>query len=86
MRDTRSDQGRACAFVYRQRPGARATLNGSLEDEHLFRRAFTTKGQGRGLGTYGAKLIAERHLGATLGFDSDPSTGTTFTVTLPHRP
>jgi nitrogen-specific signal transduction histidine kinase len=52
----------------------------------IFQRAFTTKGQGRGLGTYGARLIAERHLGATLRFDSDPSTGTTFTLTLPPRP
>jgi signal transduction histidine kinase len=52
----------------------------------VFQRAFSTKGQGRGLGTYGAKLIAERHLGATLRFDSDPSTGTTFTLTLPNRP
>ncbi len=32
----------------------------------VFQRAFTTKGRGRGLGTFGAKLIAERYLGATL--------------------
>jgi hypothetical protein len=50
----------------------------------IFQRAFTTKGPGRGLGAYGAKLIAERHLGATLRFDSEPSTGTVFTLALPR--
>lgn len=48
----------------------------------VFQRGFTTRGRGRGLGTYSAKLIAERHLGGTLEFLSAPSLGTTFTLHL----
>lgn len=49
----------------------------------IFRRAFSTKGRGRGLGTYGAKLFAESYLGGTVGFDSQEGEGTTFFVSLP---
>lgn len=49
----------------------------------LFQRGFTTKGEGRGLGLYGAKLITERYLGGEIGFASNEEEGTTFQVTLP---
>jgi signal transduction histidine kinase len=49
----------------------------------VFQRAFTTKGRGRGLGTFGSRLIAERYLGARLTFDSAPGAGTTFRLVLP---
>lgn len=49
----------------------------------VFQRSFSTKGRGRGLGTYGSKLIAEQFLGGRLGFDVTAD-GTTFTLTLPH--
>ena len=49
----------------------------------IFRRAFSTKGRGRGLGTYGAKLFAEGYLGGTVGFGSQEGEGTTFFVSLP---
>ncbi|MBL8142027.1 MAG: HAMP domain-containing histidine kinase [Acidobacteria bacterium] len=49
----------------------------------IFQRAFSTKGPGRGLGTYSARLIAEQYLGATLSFDSRPLFGTTFTIAWP---
>jgi hypothetical protein len=50
----------------------------------VFRRSFSTKSPvGRGIGTYSAKLIAERYLGGTLTFTSSEGEGTTFTVTLP---
>ncbi len=49
----------------------------------LFQRGFTTKGDGRGLGLYGAKLLAEGYLGGTIGFDSDVDSGTVFYVDVP---
>ncbi len=49
----------------------------------VFQRSFSTKGgTGRGLGTFGAKLLTERYLGGRIGFTSTPGEGTTFTVTL----
>jgi len=52
----------------------------------IFKRSFTTKGAGRGLGTYGARLLSERYLGGTIRFESSPETGTTFTATYPLSP
>ncbi|WP_300163631.1 HAMP domain-containing sensor histidine kinase [Solidesulfovibrio sp.] len=49
----------------------------------IFRRAFSTKGAGRGLGTYGMKLFAENYLGGEVGFRSEPASGTVFFVRLP---
>lgn len=49
----------------------------------IFRRAFSTKGRGRGLGTYGMKLFAETYLGGKVGFTTDATAGTTFFVRLP---
>ena len=49
----------------------------------IFQRSFTTKGDGRGLGTYGARLITERYLNGEIRFESLPESGTTFTVSFP---
>jgi signal transduction histidine kinase len=49
----------------------------------IFQRSFSTKGTGRGLGTYGMKLLTERYLCGTVAFTSSPTEGTTFVVTLP---
>jgi signal transduction histidine kinase len=49
----------------------------------IFRRTFSTKGRGRGLGTYGMKLFAESYLGGEVGFSTDAADGTTFFVRLP---
>lgn len=49
----------------------------------VFKRSFSTKGQGRGLGTYSIKLLTENYLGGEAGFSSDDSGGTTFWVRLP---
>ncbi|MGE5610339.1 MAG: sensor histidine kinase, partial [Bacillota bacterium] len=46
----------------------------------VFQRSFSTKGVGRGLGTYSIKLLAERYLKGTVSFKSSPETGTIFTV------
>lgn len=49
----------------------------------IFKRSFTTKGEGRGYGTYGMKLFGERYLGGEIRFHSSPESGTLFTFTLP---
>ena len=49
----------------------------------LFSRTFSTKGIGRGVGTYAMKLFAERYLGGRIQFFTSPDEGTTFTLTLP---
>lgn len=52
----------------------------------IFNRSFSTKGVGRGLGTYSIKLLTERYLGGTADFRSATGEGTTFWVRLPLSP
>ena len=47
---------------------------------HIFQRSFTTKGVGRGLGTYGIKMLVENYLNGRASFDSIEGQGTTFHV------
>lgn len=49
----------------------------------IFTRYFSTKGEGRGLGTWGMKLLAEDYLGGRVSFSSTVEGGTTFTLSLP---
>jgi signal transduction histidine kinase len=49
----------------------------------LFHRSFSTKGEGRGIGTYSVKLLTERYLKGEVLFVSQADTGTLFTVTIP---
>jgi signal transduction histidine kinase len=49
----------------------------------LFQRSFSTKGNGRGLGTYSMKLLSERYLNGSLHLVSSPRHGTTFTARFP---
>jgi len=49
----------------------------------VFERAFSTKGEGRGFGTYGMRLFAENCLGGHIRFTSEPERGTTFFLDLP---
>lgn len=51
--------------------------------EHIFHRSFSTKGHGRGLGTYGLKLLSERFLHGKVGFESDSERGTVFFARFP---
>jgi signal transduction histidine kinase len=44
----------------------------------LFQRSFSTKGIGRGLGTYSMKLLGEKYLKGKVGFESTIENGTTF--------
>jgi signal transduction histidine kinase len=48
----------------------------------LFKRSFSTKGKGRGIGTYSMKLFGEKYLKGKVGFDSSPEKGTTFFIEL----
>ncbi len=50
---------------------------------NLFKRSFTTKGRGRGLGTYAARLFVEDYLGGSIRCESAEGKGTVFTVRLP---
>lgn len=52
----------------------------------LFQRSFSTKGEGRGLGTYSVRLLTENYLGGTVAFRSENGFGTEFRVRLPARP
>jgi len=48
----------------------------------IFQRSFSTKGIGRGLGTYSAKLLVEEYLKGDINFVSSEKTGTIFYVKL----
>ena len=49
----------------------------------IFQRSFTTKGHGRGLGTYSMKIFGENYLKGKVYFRSTEKLGTTFTIELP---
>ncbi len=51
----------------------------------IFKRSFSTRGEGRGIGTYSMKLLGEKYLGGKVGFDSSEAQGTTFWLELPLR-
>jgi PAS domain-containing protein len=49
----------------------------------LFQRSFSTRGKGRGIGTYSMKLFGEKYLKGKVDFSSSPKNGTTFYISLP---
>ena len=49
----------------------------------IFQRSFSTKGTGRGTGTYSVRLFTEAYLKGKASFTSDPREGTIFTVSFP---
>lgn len=51
----------------------------------LFQRSFSTKGEGRGIGTYSIRLFGERYLKGKINFTSREPDGTTFTFTIPKH-
>ena len=51
----------------------------------VFQRSFSTKGVGRGLGTYSIKLLSERYLKGAVTFSSTKSEGTRFLARYPKR-
>lgn len=52
----------------------------------IFQRSFSTKGAGRGLGTYSIKLLTGRYLKGRVSFGTSPASGTTFRAICPHLP
>jgi signal transduction histidine kinase len=52
----------------------------------LFKRSFSTKGSGRGIGTYSMKLLGEKYLKGKVWFQSSPEKGTTFFIAVPKNP
>jgi signal transduction histidine kinase len=60
--------------------------NGTYMQEDIqfqvFQRSFSTKGSGRGIGTYSIKLLSENYLNGKVGFTTSKSGGTEFYVTL----
>jgi signal transduction histidine kinase len=51
----------------------------------IFQRSFSTKGSGRGIGTYSMKLLTEQYLGGEILVESSQENGTTFTVVIPLK-
>jgi nitrogen-specific signal transduction histidine kinase len=51
----------------------------------IFHTSFSTKGNGRGIGTYSMKLIGENYLHGKVGFTSDPERGTEFYIKIPCK-
>ncbi|MBC7964252.1 MAG: PAS domain-containing sensor histidine kinase [Steroidobacteraceae bacterium] len=51
----------------------------------IFQRSYSTKGQGRGIGTYSIKLLSSFLLGA-VNFTSTQENGTVFQATFPQKP
>ncbi|MDJ0664117.1 MAG: ATP-binding protein [Acidimicrobiia bacterium] len=58
----------------------------SSAQRQIFQRSFTTKGRGRGLGTYSSRFITQRYLHGDLQFESSPDDGTTFRAAYPIAP
>ena len=59
-----------------------ATVISASYHQRIFQRDFSTKGSGRGLGTYSMKLLG-RFLSGNVSFESSPEGGTRFTLSLP---
>ncbi len=49
----------------------------------IFQRSFSTKGAGRGLGTYSIKILGEKYLKGKVSFSSEENSGTIFSLELP---
>ena len=50
--------------------------------QQIFQRSFSTKGTGRGLGTYSMKLLGEKFLNGKVSFESSAGAGTVFSLEL----
>ena len=51
----------------------------------VFQRSFSTKGTGRGLGTYSIKLLSEQYLNGKVGFTTSSEEGTIFFGDFPEN-
>lgn len=58
-----------------------AVISTDIQDQ-MFQRSFSTKGEGRGIGTYSVKLFTEEYLNGTVSVTSEEGVGTTIYVQL----
>jgi signal transduction histidine kinase len=65
-------------IIYVQNP----TVMDQSVQLQVFKRSFSTKGKGRGIGTYSVKLFVEKYLGGKVSFVSQEGEGTTFFVEI----
>jgi CheY-like chemotaxis protein len=70
--------GRPAFFVHNE-----AVIPPAHQD-HIFERSYSTKGEGRGIGTYAMKLLGENYLRGQVSFSSSPPGGTVFALVLPR--
>lgn len=61
-----------------------ATAMPAEVQQQVFQRSYSTKGVGRGLGTYSIRLLTRHYLGGEVSFVSNEAEGTVFTVRLPR--
>lgn len=52
----------------------------------IFQRSFSTKGSGRGIGTYSMKMLGERYLRGKVSFQSSLESGTIFSFSFREEP
>ncbi len=87
--DAKADQGIILKYEHTAAGHLFSVHNASFIPEEaqlrIFERSFSTKGIGRGSGTYSVKLFTERYLGGKAFFRSRQEEGTTFFVQLPAR-
>lgn len=74
------DQGDLLRFSVRNQK----VMNDEVRSR-IFQRSFSTKGVGRGLGTYSVKLFIEGYLHGRVWFETTSEVGTVFHVELPVR-
>ncbi|MDY6989658.1 MAG: ATP-binding protein [Thermodesulfobacteriota bacterium] len=54
------------------------------ETQHqIFKRSFSAKGAGRGIGTYSMKMLSEQYLKGTVDFTTNAEEGTVLRATFP---
>jgi hypothetical protein len=53
--------------------------------KQLFQKSYSTKGTGRGFGTYSMKLLGENYLKGKVHFTSSEVEGTTFFLDIPYK-
>lgn len=51
----------------------------------IFQRSFSTKGEGRGIGTYSMKFLSMNYLKGDISFESTEQDGTTFYAEYPYN-
>jgi len=75
--------------VYMQNAGVEfrvcnAAYINEKQQTQIFQRDFSTKGEGRGIGTYSMRLLCEKYLQGKVSFTSSLRLGTVFSVVVPR--